>query len=98
MFYVGGQPLHIGDGNSVVAELALRTRGIVAVLMSVCEWIACAMHVSVRVAPVRGILSHGDPWELRLLKFFIMMIIIMMIIIIVNWWSFACCDVLSFSK
>ena len=30
-----------------------------------------AIHVSVRVAPVRSALSHGDVWELCLLKFFI---------------------------
>ena len=37
-----------------------------------------AVHVSVRVAPVRGALSHGD-----LLKFFIIIIIIITIIIII---------------
>ena len=34
-----------------------------------------AIHVSVRVAPpVRGALSHGDQWELRLSKFFIIIV------------------------
>ena len=32
---------------------------VVTVLMKVCEWVR-AIHVSVRVAPVRGALSHGD--------------------------------------
>ena len=43
-----------------------------------------AIHVSARVAPVCGALSHGgDQGNCRLLKFFIIIIIIIIIIFII---------------
>ena len=41
----------------------------------------CAIHVSVRVAPVRRAFSHGDHTELRLSKFLIIIIIIKFILL-----------------
>ena len=41
-----------------------------------------AIHLSVRVATVRGALSHGDHWELYLLKCFIILIVLLSLIII----------------